>query len=342
MRRPGLFALFLSLVALAGCPVNVIVNPGGTVYSESGRYTCLAGAGCTIDVDTTDFNETFYAEADSGFIFLGWKRRERGFCGGRRTACSLFFPEELVEKFWPLVNSDEEFFLEAQFAESLPGDGPILEEDAVACFNSELWRQGTRYEQMYEVSTTTPGDGEDFAEDRFVDGPTEFNGTKAVQTTVSFETIPADLASTERYFDKVNIPMKRVSTIGIEGSDSLGGEGVQVFEPGRLFRYDLKPGQSYRQLLTATSTESFGGQTFDSVSELDRTVIYVGMQEITVPAGTYNACRFEIFNTIRASGIAIDSRQTLWLAEGDGVILREVDEESISSLVEGELNGREL
>jgi len=100
------------LLLLGGCRIEVVVPEGGTVTTESGRYTCLAGANCTIEVNDLFFNETFIVEPESGFTFGGWQTRPRFLCGGSLSPCSLATAamegNSLLEN---ILSSDEVFYL---------------------------------------------------------------------------------------------------------------------------------------------------------------------------------------------------------------------------------------
>lgn len=110
-----IFAL-LALIA-GGCKIDVVAPEGATIRSESGVYECIGPNVCTIEVNDVFFNETFRVETEGDLIFAGWKRRDRGLCGGLTDACpivtSLFAGNEVLEAF---LASDETFFLEADIA----------------------------------------------------------------------------------------------------------------------------------------------------------------------------------------------------------------------------------
>ena len=343
MLRLLMVVLVLSAVGLSGCKIKVISGPGGTVKTVSGNYTCTPGPGCVVDAGSVDFQEEFFAEPDEGFVFVGWKLRARGLCGGKRGSCNLFYPEFLLDRLLPIINNpDQEFYLEAQFSPVLEGDGPIDEVNATACYNQELLQPGTRFEAIYE--SVVDGFADQTAHDQFVDGAAMFNGQDVIQTTTTFESLSRDESSTAKSYYTVDAAQKRITNVGAESTDSFGGSGVQIFDPGQLFRYDLKPGQSFNQVVTVESIQEFEGQEFSSVSELEQTVTYVGVQEITVPAGTYRACRFEITGISRFEGQEFESSLTIWNAEGSGVLLRDADASGdfSTSLVEGTLNGTAL
>lgn len=101
---------------LGGCKVDITVPQGGIVESESGTYQCRPDSGCLIEVGDSNFDETFFAIPQDGWVFTGWARDRRHFCGGSIEPCRLTtkgFPGTDLESF---LKKDETFFLQATFA----------------------------------------------------------------------------------------------------------------------------------------------------------------------------------------------------------------------------------
>ena len=109
--------LFLATFIVSGCRIDVIAPEGATVRSESGAFDCVGPATCTIEVNDLFFDETFSVETNSGAIFAGWKRRDRGISGGQSEPCRLFTSGfEGNDILLGFLESDETFFLEAELA----------------------------------------------------------------------------------------------------------------------------------------------------------------------------------------------------------------------------------
>ena len=110
----GVALTFLSLV---GCKIQIDVPKGGYVISESGSYECRAGQACTIDVYSIYFDETFVAVPDQGYHFSGWKKRDKGLCGGRNQPCWLPTTGFLGhDALLAVLESDTIFYLTPVFA----------------------------------------------------------------------------------------------------------------------------------------------------------------------------------------------------------------------------------
>lgn len=105
-------------------------------------------------------------------------------------------------------------------------------------------------------------------------------------------------------------------------------------------RYHLAPGESYMitALHTDTLTENItlngaGDTTRSGVVSESSTVTYVGQEAITVPAGTYQACRFEVTIPILTGTVIyfpLESFTTVWIAKGKGVMVRGDRKDAIS------------
>ncbi|MEP5764035.1 MAG: VCBS repeat-containing protein [Halieaceae bacterium] len=109
--------LTLSFVALCGCKIEVVVPPGGSVATESGSLFCAAGNNCAVEVSDLEFDEIFTATADSGYLFAGWKRREKGLFGGSTDSSVRWFTSiaEGNEFLESLLDADLVFYLEPIF-----------------------------------------------------------------------------------------------------------------------------------------------------------------------------------------------------------------------------------
>jgi hypothetical protein len=74
-----LVILFVTAV-VAGCKIAVIVVEGGEVQSV-GLDTCAEGTICIVEVNDTNFSETFTAVPNPGQHFIKWNSGEGFFCG---------------------------------------------------------------------------------------------------------------------------------------------------------------------------------------------------------------------------------------------------------------------
>ena len=66
---------------------------------------------------------------------------------------------------------------------------------------------------------------------------------------------------------------------------------------------------------------------------------YVGQESVTVPAGTFNACKFTEDATATFDGQTSTSTATTWMAVGSGQFLKSVSEGDTNELVSASING---
>lgn len=89
MKPLTLVVTALASLALSACKIEIEVPTSGTVTTTSNAINCAAGATCTVDISDIFFDETFEADAAAGFVFEGWKQKDRGLCGGLAAPCQV-------------------------------------------------------------------------------------------------------------------------------------------------------------------------------------------------------------------------------------------------------------
>jgi hypothetical protein len=101
---------------------------------------------------------------------------------------------------------------------------------------------------------------------------------------------------------------------------------VETYSPHYKLRYDLNPGDSYTQTyeLEDDQTRSGLGIGGTFVYEATTTIRYVGRENVTVPAGTFAACKFERLETYESdTGSRPTDDRTIWLGVSNGLVIRE-------------------
>ena len=101
--------------SLAACKIQVTSPIQGGVSTKSGAISCPAASSCTIDVSDTNFDETFVAAPQDGYVFAGWKQ---GLCTGSTAPCKLATTgfENNNALMTLLASPDKVFYLEPTFA----------------------------------------------------------------------------------------------------------------------------------------------------------------------------------------------------------------------------------
>lgn len=133
------FIAFLFLF-ISACKVEVYVPAGtGKVVTKSGElYPCNPSKSdltCVYDVVDVYFSQTFIAKPAEGYVFDGWLKQSRGFCGGSKEPCLLETTgfEEFDSLMAILEDQNEVFYLSPRFNKagapkiSLPGTWTYVE-----------------------------------------------------------------------------------------------------------------------------------------------------------------------------------------------------------------------
>jgi len=355
-----LLIALLALALLAGCKVKITVPEGGRVVSQSGAYTCSAGKVCVIEVNDIFFEETFVAKPASGYRFVKWRKRKRGFCGLKSKPCRLpttgFGGSEAL---MAILESDQVFYLEPVFEKiSSGGSGGA---GAGVCFNEDLAAQGTRVIARYR---SQPGSYiVDF--DQRVGGTTTFNGKNVRKMISDITSInPAATWQTTLFFT-TDLAKKRSTNHGVitENFSPEPGLITVKFIPGMLQRFDLAVDESYSQEFDVVAEidvpEGFPelpeipelpdgvdiplpGESLTTRTTLRRTTTHRGVETIEVPAGTFQVCRFETENEVVVGDYEVEGFETIWLGVNSGVMIQEDAGDPLTVLVSGTINGQKL
>ena len=80
---------YLALAVLTGCRLEIAVDAGGRIVSASGQYDCDRNQTCQWDITDNQFEDTFTAIADPGYLFVGWSATESTVCEGTDGSCTL-------------------------------------------------------------------------------------------------------------------------------------------------------------------------------------------------------------------------------------------------------------
>ena len=143
--------------------------------------------------------------------------------------------------------------------------------------------------------------------ERFSYAKGTFNGVSGiVQIEVDDKGLPLHYSD----FFRIDSANKVITALGFKysGSPSYTCNIVGVAE----HRYNLLPGQSYTSNFSFDCTDPKQNETFK------QTATFAGFEKITVPAGTFDACKLDL---VEIEGGQTD-KFTVWFRQGDGVELR--------------------
>ncbi|MEM6581706.1 MAG: hypothetical protein AAF699_10560 [Pseudomonadota bacterium] len=344
MRATRILAIVLSALAVTSCKLRIVVPEGGTVRSQSGAYVCAAGQRCTIDVVDFFFNETFIAQPASGYTFTGWRKADRRLCGGDTGNCTLStrgldaVNSQLTNLMQSIFDSNSDvFFLQAVFEQT--DGGGSGGGSAASCWNEELFLPGTQTETEYRV-TETLGNEIITNYKGIVEGGLSFNGnaTNALVLDIVSSGDVENTSLSRSYLSTVVARQVRDFGTEVEVTSPIMVSARTVNEPFRLIRFDLSPGQSFSQsYVTTTTTDAGGGAQLDSVST-DSVTTFDGIESVTVPAGSFQACRFTEISSTPGG----EDTQREWIHVGTGVLLKAVNDAQTTELVAASVNGTGL
>jgi hypothetical protein len=192
---------------------------------------------------------------------------------------------------------------------------------------------GIGYEAAYgyEVSFGDEQGPRALLVDTRVTRQTNFDGRPATEVEsliyVNFDDAAVPDPDSELPFQRVRQYLNRsqqaptLTLIGTEtrASPTLPDDAVlrpnrqTFYVPGVDFRFALEPGALYEQ--TFQSEQFFGDQRISQPAAL-RTA-YIGRERVTVPAGSFDTCKFEI-----ASG-QVQEPPAIWVDTRSGIIVRQ-------------------
>lgn len=218
------------------------------------------------------------------------------------------------------------------------GGGPTAA--ASDCLNPALYVVGTTFRFDAQVSGYAAGRANIVGS---VARLTSFEGQTDVHE-LDFETdtrvtVPGaglieDVTRTLDYGRRTGNSVTQYGKIETSISDPATGSARTVYAPPRADgRFGLAVGQSLTITTTATRTVTLPSGAQPPVSEASTdTVTYVGQETITVPAGSFTACRFDVVNDP-------EGPTTEWLGVGNGAPLRTIAGPGSSTELRFELQG---
>ena len=175
-----------------------------------------------------------------------------------------------------------------------------------------------------------------------MNGRSTFNGNSASESTSTVQARStsgnANSDSTTRSYIDLVSGASQFKLFGTSTQATASGFSISTtvtFEPFRLQRFDLSAGESYTQTYTIKTQSNFGSAPDQTVTSR---VTFVGVERISVPAGSFEACRFLTEDTIGSN----TASSTTWIATGSGTSIKTVSGNTESVLVSGSTNGMAL
>lgn len=203
------------------------------------------------------------------------------------------------------------------------GAGPASE-----CFNPALITAGTRYQ--WDMQGQAHGQVMDMLMAREIFGGATFNGQRGLveargtnTMTGSSEGIEFRLEQQVSHFDRivheaagpvmVSYGLEADSVMSVAGMTMRMGMRIVATPPTESRELTLRKGESYTHSETTTVETTIEGGGMTRTTETESYVItYLGQEQVTVPAGTFMACKFS--TNLGAEG-AFDT----YVAKGSGL-----------------------
>ena len=178
---------------------------------------------------------------------------------------------------------------------------------AAACYDANLGdTPGATSEVTLRITPSDGGDIYEYVTTGIVSGPVTFEGQEAYETTLTSTDAgpPVTTTAVYKYYAKRTGTAERTEYGLTYGPDANTISFTSVESPPVVNgTYGLTAGQSIQ--LSYRDTPNL-------------TVTFVGIESVTVPAGTYAACRFLLDSTTPAYA------NEQWVLVGTGLVVKEV------------------
>lgn len=325
----------LTTLALTACKVQVNVPDGGKVVTETENFSCESGNSCEVSVVDIFFDETFVAVPDDGYTFGQWRKRDRGLCGGSDQPCRLFtagFAGNAA--LMAFLERDEVFYLDPIFEQT--DLTPVSDDHGSVCVNEALFQNGATVSSQYRF--TSPATNTIYNFEDSIEGTAIFNGQNTIRRVIKQSGgDPAVASELTSYFTVHNVyEFRQYGNEAVTAQPSVA-EVKNTFDKYKLDRWNIEPGESYSHSYNTATEIAQNGQTITNTSSTSYTTTYLGVEAITIEAGTFQGCKTV---TVYNDG----DKETHWWAVNHGILLKMVDESDgiTQELVTATINGTPL
>lgn len=221
---------------------------------------------------------------------------------------------------------------------------PVVGSDsAKECLNPEFNQDGTHILTEYNTTDGQSGEVLHWTSDATINTGKSFNGFDATEQVADVvqtsPTIGTATSQTKSYYS-FESDQSVVSSYGaiVQLNDPFPLTTTLIYDPEIKDSFALKAGESLQQTYTVTTQTSFGN--FESV--VDDTRSYFGREQVVVPAGTFESCKFEQKTITTTDGTTTTSISLNWFDVGSGVLLRAEAEGDVTELLSGSVNGAQI
>jgi len=216
------------------------------------------------------------------------------------------------------------------------------------CFDPSIYAVGATFRLDYQVRGLYTGTA---ARHGQVTGTATFDGVSGltvveVESTLTQGNVVADRRMTHNYLSVDGLAVVEQGYVEENLLDPTQDVKTRTYDPARRdARAELGPNESLNISVRATDTltTSSGTQLSGGTEAQNERITYRGQESVSVPAGTFEACRFEV--RPQGAGGPLDAE---WIQVGTGVQLKYVSGSGTGSEITFELlpgsrlNGRAL
>lgn len=213
---------------------------------------------------------------------------------------------------------------------------------ASSCFNPIVVAQGTKVLLNYKTTDAETNTVTNIATSIDVKGTTTFNGKSATESASQTQTTgPAASTSATKSYFTADSSAKSITYHGsiVDVSAPIAASSTLTINPGMIEQFNLSAGQSYTQTHSITTATQVLGFPVNTITDFVNEITFKGVEAITVPAGTFQACRIETNSKSTVLGVSVTSLSTNWITVGSGISIRTEASGDISELVSGSING---
>lgn len=225
---------------------------------------------------------------------------------------------------------------------AVSGSGGTASGNPSDCFNITLYSTGTTVD-LVQKTVSSAGQLTTTSENT-VKGMATFNGQSVldIYSDVTATGSAPSKSTQNGYFtvDSANmIEHYHGSVINVTEPAVAAGKQTLTLTPPMEDRFELSANQSYTQSYKIKTDGSAAGFPYSMTSDHERTKRFVGIETVTVPAGTFNACRYEESTTTTAAGTTATETSTHWVSVGSGLEVKSVAGDSTTELQSAKING---
>lgn len=217
--------------------------------------------------------------------------------------------------------------------------------NASACFNPAIMAQGTKVVLNYKITDAQSNTVTNSSSNIEVKGTVTFNGksaTESVSQTTATGAAPS--TSTTKSYYTVDTGAKTFTFYGsiVDVTAPVAGSSTLTITPEMVERFDVAAGNSYNQTYSIKTSIQVMGFPVDTTTDFVNQITFKGIESVTVPAGTFQACRIETSSKTTVLGNSTTSVSTSWITVDKGVSVRTESGGDVSELTSGSINGNAI